>query len=80
MNSGRSPIEATLLESPDTMRLCKCAKTWAFIHARSHVLHEDIQAVMPSVLGHRLREVVDYDDSSGQALVDKVLNTVDVIS
>ncbi len=62
------------------LALVRCAKTWAFIHARSHVLPEDIQAVMPSVLGHRLREVVDYDDSSGQALVDKVLNTVDVIS
>jgi MoxR-like ATPase len=62
------------------LALVRCAKTWAFIHGRSHVLPEDIQAVLPSVFGHRLREVVDYDGSSGQALVDKVLNTVDVIS
>lgn len=61
------------------LALLHCAKTWAYIHGRSHVLPDDVQAVMPSVLGHRLREIADYDDSSGYALVDRVLNTVDVI-
>lgn len=61
------------------LALLHCAKTWAFIHSRSHVIPEDVQAVMPSVLGHRLREVADFDDASGYALVDRVLNTIDVI-
>lgn len=61
------------------LALLRCAKTWAFIHGRAHVLPEDVQAVMPSVLGHRLREIADFDDSSGYALVERVLNTIDVI-
>ena len=61
------------------LALLQCAKTWAFIHGRSHVLPEDVQEVMPAVLGHRLREVADFDDNSGYALVDRVLNSIDVI-
>ena len=61
------------------LALLHCAKTWALIHGRTHVLPEDVQAVMPSVLGHRLRELADFNDSSGYALVDRVLNTIDVI-
>ncbi len=62
------------------LALLNCAKTWAYVHARDHLLPDDVQAVMPSVLGHRVREVEDYDNSTGDALVDKVLNTVDVLS
>ncbi len=58
--------------------LC-CAKTWAYIHGRNHLLPDDVQAVLSSVLSHRVREVEDYDHSTGEALVDKVLNTVDVL-
>jgi MoxR-like ATPase len=32
----------------------RCARAWALIHGRRHVLPEDVQAVMPSVIGHRL--------------------------
>jgi len=74
-----SPEFAYGVSPRGALALLSCAKTWAFIHGRQHVLPEDMQVVMPSVLGHRLREVTDYDDSSGFALVEKVLNTVDVI-
>ena len=31
-----------------------CAKAWALIHGRKHVLPDDLQLLMPPVVGHRL--------------------------
>lgn len=76
----RTHSEFTYGVSPrGALALIRCAKTWAFIHGRSHVLPDDVQAVMPSVLGHRLREITDFDDASGYALVERVLNSIDVV-
>jgi MoxR-like ATPase len=61
------------------LALLHCAKTWAFIEGHNHVLPEHVQIVMPSAIGHRLREKGGYDEVSGMALVEKILNTVDVI-
>lgn len=61
------------------LALVRCAKTWAFIDGRHHVLPEDVQRVMPPVLNHRVRDAADYGDASGQALVERVLNVVDVV-
>ncbi|MEH6357714.1 MAG: MoxR family ATPase [Pseudomonadales bacterium] len=61
------------------LALVHCAKTWAFIDGRNHVLPEDVQTVMLPVLNHRVRDVADYGDTSGQALVERVLNAVDVV-
>lgn len=36
------------------LAILHCARAWALIHGRDHVLPEDIQAVLPSVIGHRL--------------------------
>ncbi len=38
------------------------AKAWALISAHQHVLPEDIQAVLPSVIGHRLQFVYEVTD------------------
>ena len=35
--------------------LLRAAKAWALIHKREYVLPEDIQIVLPSVVGHRVR-------------------------
>lgn len=34
--------------------LKQCAQAWAMIHGRDHVIPEDIQAILSSVVGHRL--------------------------
>lgn len=73
------PQFACGLSPRGAMALLACAKTWAFIHGRGHVLPEDVQAVMPAVVGHRIREVTDYDHSSGNALVEQVIHMVDVV-
>lgn len=42
------------------------AKAWAYIHAHQHVLPEDIQAILPSVIGHRLQ--FNYEVSDKEVL------------
>ncbi|GAB1259746.1 AAA family ATPase [Aurantivibrio plasticivorans] len=60
--------------------LLRSAKAWALIDNRQHVIPEDIQAVAPAVIGHRVRDVGDYGESHGYALVDRLLNAVDVFA
>jgi MoxR-like ATPase len=60
------------------LALLRSAKTWALICGRSHVIPEDIQAVLPSVAGHRLSAAVDFGGDGG-SLVARMLSAVDVI-
>ena len=41
------------------LALLRCAKSWALMQSRSHVIPEDIQAVLPSVVEHRVSRSVD---------------------
>jgi MoxR-like ATPase len=60
------------------LALLDCAKTWAAMHNRSHVVPEDIQLVLPAVAAHRLVPSGDYA-GDGDALVDLLLRSVDVV-
>jgi MoxR-like ATPase len=46
---------ATGLSPRAGLALLHAAKAWAFVAGRGHVLPEDVQAVLPAVVGHRLR-------------------------
>jgi MoxR-like ATPase len=61
------------------MALLSSARSWAFIHDRSYVVPEDVQAVLPSVVEHRLRESLDFTDHVGSALAQRLLANVDVV-
>lgn len=37
-----------------SMALARCAQAWAYIHQRDFVLPEDVQAILPSVINHRV--------------------------
>lgn len=41
------------------LALLAVARAWAFLECRDHVLPEDVQAVLPGVIGHRLRPADD---------------------
>ncbi len=62
------------------LALIQSAKAWALIHDRTHVVPEDVQAVLSSVVEHRLREAADFSGHGGGALVQKLLASVDVVS
>jgi MoxR-like ATPase len=63
--------------------LIRCAQAWALLAARSAVLPEDVQAVLPAVVGHRLeRRDAGRADSSQSApgldVTEELIRTVPV--
>lgn len=48
------------------LSLLRCAKAWSFIANRKEVLPEDIQAIFPSVVGHRLHPLDPMQESTDQ--------------
>ncbi len=62
-----------------SLALMRAARTWALMNGRRHVIPEDVQAVLPAVVEHRLRAVTDEDGHTGASLAQRLLNEVDVI-
>ncbi len=61
------------------LSVMRAAKTWALMSGRNHAVPEDVQAILPAVVEHRLRAVTDDDGHTGASLVQRMLNEVDVI-
>ena len=79
IESTRSGDEYVLGLSPrGAIALLQCAKTWALMAGRGHVVPEDVQMVLPSVVEHRLTTSFDYQ-SGGRGLSQKLLENVPVI-
>lgn len=74
-----SPEFAYGLSPRGTLALVSCARSWAVLDDRHHVLPEDVQAVLPSVVEHRLREAADHSGHGGGALAQRLLTSVDVV-
>ncbi len=60
------------------LALLRCAKTWALMLGRGHVVPEDIQIVLPSVVEHRLNTSLDYKTGT-HGISQKLLEEVAVI-
>lgn len=79
--SRRSPALAEGLSPRSGLALMQAAKAWAMLDGRNHLLPDDVQAVLPSVAGHRLRPakggVLSY---RGRAeLVAELMHSVPVV-
>jgi len=61
------------------LALLRAARTWALMEGRSHVVPEDLQAVLPAVCGHRFRAAAHFQGDSN-ALVHQLLHQVPVIA
>ncbi|MFT5425144.1 MAG: MoxR-like ATPase [Gammaproteobacteria bacterium] len=48
------------------LAVLRCARAWAMMHGHPQVLPEDIQQVLPSIIGHRLNRVQDSGQTSQQ--------------
>jgi MoxR-like ATPase len=59
-----------------SLALLAAARAWAFLDGRDYAIPEDVQAVLPSVVGHRLRERADPTGHGGGALVQWLLREV----
>lgn len=56
----------------------RAAKAWALIHQRDYVVPDDIQAVMPAVVGHRIR-ASEYGHLGHSGSLDYLIKNVDVL-
>ncbi len=54
-----------------------CAKAWALVHGRKHVLPEDIQQLMLPVVGHRL--LPTEQETVARNAVEKIISSVPVV-
>lgn len=50
-----------------SMALARCAQAWAYIHARDFVLPEDVQAILPAVINHRVLIKSPYAERNSTA-------------
>lgn len=75
----QAPEFAYGLSPRGSLALLACARAWALIDKRSHVVPEDVQAVLPAVVEHRLREAADFSGHGGTALAQRLLTRVDVV-
>jgi MoxR-like ATPase len=67
------------LSTRAALAILQSAKAIALLGGRTFVIPEDIQAVFPAVADHRLQGSGRGHDSGSRVLVDKVLDTVDII-
>lgn len=50
------------------LALLRAARAWAMLEGRDHILPDDIQMVLPSVVNHRLRSATDSETGSTESL------------
>jgi len=58
--------------------LIRAAQAWAYMQSRAAVMPEDVQAVLPAVVAHRLERREGLDMRAGSALTDEILKAVPV--
>ena len=67
------------LSTRAALAILQSAKAYALLDGRTFVIPEDIQAVFPAVADHRLQGSGRGHDSGSRVLIDKVLDSVDII-
>jgi MoxR-like ATPase len=60
------------------LALQRCGQAWAYIAGREMVMPEDVQAVAPSVMAHRLGSSGSGAEHSGLALTEQIVRAVSV--
>lgn len=60
------------------LAILHCAKAWALLHGHEHVLPEDIQAVLPSVIGHRLKSTQETAVASERSAAESLIMQVPI--
>jgi MoxR-like ATPase len=71
-----SPCWQAGLSPRACLALLAVARAWAVIDGRNHVLPEDVQAVLPGVIAHRLRPVDEVARSDPEAVAAALIEAV----
>ena len=60
------------------MAILRCGQAWALIHGREYVIPEDIQAVLPSVVSHRLVYARETSESEQRDITADLIDQVPI--
>jgi len=76
--SRRSPDFVSGLSPRAALAMLAAARAWALMEGRNQVLPEDLQAILPGVVGHRLSVARDSTRVNGNAVSDQLIEAVPV--
>jgi len=76
--SRTSPDYSNGLSPRAGLAILASARAWALIHGHGHVLPEDIQAVLPSVVGHRLQPVREQSEGAPVKPAEQLIRQVPI--
>jgi len=75
--SRQSPRYQHGLSPRAGLAILHSAQAWAMMHGRDHVIPEDVQAVLPGVIGHRLISTQEHS-ANKQAVVAQLIKEVPI--
>ena len=76
--SRKSPDYVNGLSPRATLALLNAARAWALMNGRSQVLPEDVQAIVPGVVGHRLYVARDQTRINGADVAEQLIEAVPI--
>ncbi len=74
----KSPDYVNGLSPRASLALLNAARAWAIMHGRNQVLPEDVQAIVPPVVGHRLYVARDNTRINGAAVAEQLIEAVPI--
>jgi MoxR-like ATPase len=77
-HSRRSPDFVAGLSPRAGLALLASARAWALMEGRDQVLPEDVQTVLPGVIGHRLHAASELSRTNGSDLSRKLVSEVPI--
>jgi MoxR-like ATPase len=72
--SREAPFYKTGLSPRAGLAVRRCAQAWALTQGRDHVLPEDVQTVLPSVVNHRLKPSMEYSELAREEIVSHMIS------
>jgi MoxR-like ATPase len=76
--SRKSPDYVNGLSPRATLALLNAARAWALMNGRNQVLPEDVQAIVPGVVGHRLYVARDHTRINGADVAEQLIEAVPI--
>ena len=77
-HSRRAPDYINGLSPRAALALLNASRAWAMMHGRHQVLPEDVQAIVPGVVGHRLCVARDNGRITGAAVAEQLIEAVPI--
>ncbi|OFZ92613.1 MAG: AAA family ATPase [Betaproteobacteria bacterium RIFCSPLOWO2_12_FULL_62_58] len=75
-HTRRAPDYVNGLSPRAALALLHAARTWALMDGRGHVVPEDVQAVLPGVVSHRLSAAGEVNRANGEDVAERLIRQV----